>query len=103
AGAAIALPAVCTITWATMTSPLLVPAGTPRAGVQPPEPLLPEPVARRDMPPPNGGVGVGVGVGCTASAGTSALRCVICDLVVFPARLVSMSTDACSTLLYLVS
>src|SRR5260221_11297733 len=63
AGGVIALPAVRTITWATMTSPLAVPAGSPMVSdALPPEPLLPMAVARSEIPPPGCCVGVGVGV-----------------------------------------
>src|SRR5437660_1396095 len=89
-GAAIELPAVRTITWATRTSPLLVPAGSPMVRVDPPAPLLPVAVVRSEIPPPGGGVGVdvgvgvgvdvGVGVGDTAPAGMSAISCVILEL-----------------------
>src|SRR5260370_15198228 len=57
AGRVIALPAVCTIIWATITSPLVVPAGRLMVSVEPPPPLLPMAAARSEIPPP--GVVVG--------------------------------------------
>src|SRR5713101_2696806 len=61
AGGVIVLLAVCTITWATITSPLCVPAGSPMVSVDPPAPLLPMAAVRSKIPA-GGGVGVGVGV-----------------------------------------
>ena len=76
-----------------MTSPLVVPAGSPMVSVEPPAPLLPVATARSEIP--DGGVGVGVGVdvgvgvgvgvdvgvgvgvGVAATAGSSAIRWVI--------------------------
>src|SRR6266446_8036337 len=66
-GGVIALPAVCTTTKATMTSPLVVPGGSPMVSVEPPAPLLPMAVARSEIP--DGGVGVGVGVGVDGGVG----------------------------------
>src|SRR5260370_15490459 len=60
AGGVIVLPAGRTITWATITSPLVVPAGSPMVSVGPPPLLLPMAAARSAIP--DGGVGVGVGV-----------------------------------------
>src|SRR6266566_2469382 len=76
------LPAVCTITKATRTSPLLVPAGSPMFRDEPPTPLVPGDVDRSEIPPPGGGVGVavGVGVGVGAGAGLSAISCVTLEL-----------------------
>src|SRR5258708_1971440 len=68
-GAAIEFPAVCTIKWATMTSPLCVPAGSPMVSVEPPVPLLPAAVVRSEIPPPGCGVGVGVGVDVEVGVG----------------------------------
>src|SRR5258708_28163857 len=65
AGGVILLPAVRTITWATITSPLVVPAGSPMMSVEPPASLLPVAAARSEIPPPGGG---GVGVGGVAGA-----------------------------------
>src|SRR5438552_3423758 len=94
AGGVMVLPAVCTITKATRTSPLLVPAGSPRVREEPPTLLLPGAVDRSEIPPPGGGVGVavgagvgvgvgagvgvavGVGVGVGAGAGVKAIRIV---------------------------
>src|SRR5260370_37526202 len=87
AGRVIALPAVCTIIWATITSPLVVPAGRLMVSVEPPAPLLPVAAARSEIPPPGGAgvgvggdVGVGVGVGVAAPAGSSAISTVILEL-----------------------
>src|SRR6266566_3144189 len=63
------LPAVCTITKATRTSPLLVPAGSPMFRDEPPTPFVPELSARSEIPPPGGGVGVGAGVGVAVGVG----------------------------------
>src|SRR5438876_4283500 len=63
AGGVMVLPEVCTITKATRTSPLLVPAGSPGVREEPPTLLLPGAVDRSEIPPPGGGVGVAVGVG----------------------------------------
>src|SRR5258708_32575026 len=62
AGGVIVLPAVCTTTKATMTSPLVVPAGTLMGSVEPPAPLLPVAAARSEIPDGGGG-GVGGGEG----------------------------------------
>src|SRR6266851_2390835 len=83
AGGVIVLLAVCTITWATITSPLVVPAGSPMVSVDPPAPLLPV-AAARSVIPAGGGVGVGVevgvGVGVPRGAGSSAISIVILEL-----------------------
>src|SRR5258708_35141622 len=68
-GAAIEFPAVCTIKWATMTSPLCVPAGSPMVSVELPAPLLPAAVVRSAIPPPGCGVGVEVGAGVSVDVG----------------------------------
>src|SRR3989442_15761662 len=70
AGGVIVLPAVSTITWATMTSPLIVPAGRLMVSVDATAPLLPLATARRPIPP---GGGVGVGDGVAVAAGFEAI------------------------------
>src|SRR5258708_28554835 len=76
AGGVILLPAVRTITWATITSPLVVPAGSPMVSVEPPASLIPLAAARSDISPPVGCFGVGDGL-AVAPAGLSAISIVI--------------------------
>src|SRR5260370_37678084 len=74
AGGVIALPAVLTITWAIMTSPLCVPAGSPMVSVELPAPLLPAAVVRSEIPPPGCGGGAGAGVGAVGIAEVGCAR-----------------------------
>src|SRR5260370_37543210 len=81
AGGVIVLPAVCTTTKATITSPLVVPAGRLMVSVEPPAPLLPVAATRSEIPPDGGGGGgvggdVGVGVGGATGAGSRPINSV---------------------------